>query len=477
LDGGRGQAQGHTGFSPALRCLIRQWGALEPWIATDNAEHRHSDHTLTALRDVVVPRRESVSVNGSFGDWSPITVHLDGEISVRDRLIPYKGAMFAVYPGDIVFSKIDARSGAIGMLPATIQKAVVTPEFPVFVADPGKLDSGFVQRVLRTGGFLSDLRSKATGTSGRKRISPESFLDLRVPLPEFTEQQAIVAAYDAALAEAAEKEKAADAAEARATADFGVALGFAPPVPLADRPIFVASFKDLDRWSHEGVLRRITGSVAGTASWPVVRLGDVIADLENGWSPKCLDRPATAKEWGVLKLGAVSSGIYKDVENKALPSQLKPRPALEVRSGEVLISRANIARLVGATTLISETRPHLLLCDKIFRLVWRKPSPITAGFVTEVLRIGDVRRQIESKLTGTSPTMKNISKPSLLSLEFPLPPIDDQRTLIDALNSGRAEAAALRAEAAATRAGAWLAFEASVYATAPDTATNFASSI
>ena len=31
---------------------------------------------------------------------------------------PYKGSMFAVYPGDIVFSKIDARSGAIGMLPA-----------------------------------------------------------------------------------------------------------------------------------------------------------------------------------------------------------------------------------------------------------------------------------------------------------------------------------------------------------------------
>ncbi len=193
---------------------------------------------------MVAPRRESVSVNGSFGDWSPITVHLDGEISVRDRSVPYKGAMFAVYPGDIVFSKIDARSGAIGMLPASIPKAVVTPEFPVFVADPGRLDSGFVQRVLRTGGFLKDLRSRATGTSGRKRISPEAFLDLRVPLPDLAEQRAIVAAYDAALAEAAGKEKAADTAEAEAMVDFEAALGFAPPVPLPDRPIFVASFKD-----------------------------------------------------------------------------------------------------------------------------------------------------------------------------------------------------------------------------------------
>ena len=235
-------------------------------------------------------------------------------------------------------------------------------------------------------------------------------------------------------------------------------------MPLPDRPIFVASFKDLDRWSHDGVLRQITGSAASTASWPRVRLGEVVADLENGWSPKCLDRPATDSEWGVLKLGAVSFGVYDSAENKALPGHLKPRPALEVKRGEVLISRANIARLVGATALISETRPHLLLCDKIFRMVWRKPSPITAEFITEVLRISDVRRQIESKLTGTSPTMKNISKPALLSLEFPLPPPDDQRSLITALKAGRAEASGLRAEAAAARANAWRAFEASVYA-------------
>ena len=92
----------------------------------------------------------------------------------------------------------------------------------------------------------------------------------------------MVDAYEAALADAAAKEKAGNAAETKAMADFEAALGFAPPVPLPDRPLFIASFKDMDRWSHDGVLRRITGSAASTASWPVVRLGDVIADLENG---------------------------------------------------------------------------------------------------------------------------------------------------------------------------------------------------
>jgi type I restriction enzyme S subunit len=417
-----------------------------------------------SLRDVVCPRRETVIVNGELGDWSPITVHLDGEISVRARLAPYKGAMFAAYPGDIVFSKIDARSGAIGMLPATIAKAVVTTEFPVFISNPEKLNSSFVQRVLRTSGFLTALRSQATGTSGRKRITRAAFLDLRVPLPTLDEQRAIVAAYDAAMAEAAAKERAADAAEIEAMADFETALGFAPPVPLPDRPVFVASFKDFDRWSHEGVLRRMVGQATAATDWPMVQLREVVADLENGWSPKCLDRPAEGGEWGVLKLGAVSFGTFDENQNKALPPHQKPRAALEVRDGQVLISRANITRLVGATALVRETRPRLMLCDKIFRVVWREPSPVIPEFITVILRINEVRRQIETELTGTSPTMKNISKPALLSLTFPVPPIDDQRTLITALDTARATAKDLLAEAAAVRAAARLTFEQAVYA-------------
>ena len=219
--------------------------------------------------------------------------------------------MFAAWPGDVVFSRIDARNGAIGVLQESIAKAVVTTEFPVFVPIPDRLDGGFVKRVLRTGHFLAALRRKASGTSGRKRITPDAFADLRIPLPPLDEQRAIVAAHRAALDRAAGLEREADEAEARAMEAFEAALGFGPPAPLPERPVFIASFKDLDRWSHEGILRRIAGGGTAQASpYPTVQLRDVIADLENGWSPKCHDRPAEPDEWGVLKLGAVSFGVF-----------------------------------------------------------------------------------------------------------------------------------------------------------------------
>ena len=163
--------------------------------------------------------------------------------------------MFAAWPGDVVFSRIDARNGAIGVLQESIARAVVTTEFPVFVPVPDRLDGGFVKLVLRTGHFLAALRRKASGTSGRKRITPDAFADLRIPLPPLDEQRAIVAAHRAALDRAADLEREADEAEARAMEAFETALGFGPPAPLPERPVFIASFKHLDRWSHEGILR------------------------------------------------------------------------------------------------------------------------------------------------------------------------------------------------------------------------------
>ncbi|MBF0394791.1 MAG: restriction endonuclease subunit S, partial [Alphaproteobacteria bacterium] len=216
-----------------------------------------------------------MAVNRSFGDWTPITVHLTGEISARDRSVPYKGAMFAVHPGDIVFSKIDARSGAIGILPPEIAKAIVTPEFPVFIPDPYRLDGEFVKLMLRTGGFLSALRAKASGTSGRKRITPEAFLGLRIPLPSLAEQQAIVAAYRAAVDHAAELAREAEATEAKAVKAFESALGFGPAAPLPDRRVFVASFKDLDRWSHEGILRSILHTEEPAPKFAPALLGSI----------------------------------------------------------------------------------------------------------------------------------------------------------------------------------------------------------
>ena len=61
--------------------------------------------------------------------------------------------------------------------------------------------------------------------------------------------------------------------------------------------------------------------------------------------------------------------------------------------------------------------------------------------------------------------MKNISKPALLDIRFPLPDLPEQQRLVDEIGASRAEAAAKRTEAAALRQSAWEQFEAAPFTT------------
>lgn len=394
-------------------------------------------------------------------------VTFGGELFLRDEKAKrgYKGPLFEALPGDLIISKIRVGQGSFCVVGDTLEHVAVSPEYPVYAPDPAKIDRDYLAMVIRTPEFMAELTGKASGNTTKRRIRPEFFETRRIPLPPLPEQQAIVAAWRAALDHAAALEREAAETEAKAALAFESALGFAPPTSLPDRPVFVANFKDIERWSHEGILRRLVDGDTNHASpWPMVKLGDVIADLENGWSPNCLSRPAEPGEWGVLKLGAVSFGLFNEMENKALPKHLKPRPELEVKTGQILISRANVTRLVGAISMIAVTRDKLMLCDKIFRVVPLDPAPVDPVFLTEVLRLPDLRRQIESKLTGTSPTMKNISKPALLGLTFPLPPVTEQQKMVQALTDARASGVQKREDAAKARAKAWTDFETAVYA-------------
>ena len=450
-----------------MMARICQWRELERWLPDGAATWEVSCAQLP-LGDLLKRRLEAVDADG-FGSCTPITIHFDGSVVPRDRREAFKGAMFAAHPGDLVYSKIDVRNGAIGLVPDSMEKAVVTAEYPIHTPDAKQVEPKYLALLLRSPNFKALLKSAASGTSGRKRVNAESFEELEIPLPELTEQRALVRAYEKALARAGELDREAGKIEEGGNQEFAAALGLVPPPDLPRRPAQVARFKDIDRWSHEGILDKALLSAGGRPAerFPLVALGDVVADLSNGWSPQCLDQPASAEEWGVLKVGAVSFGEFDEKQNKALPPALEADPRLEVRPGDVLISRANVIRLVGACAIVRKTRPKLMLCDKIFRVEFGHTPQVDAEFLAEVLKTGSVRQQIEAGATGTSPTMKNISKPSLLELTFPLPNgaggLKQQTGLVRALRGAREKAASRRQQAAKLREAAWTDFLTAIF--------------
>ncbi|GMQ55204.1 restriction endonuclease subunit S [Halopseudomonas aestusnigri] len=163
-------------------------------------------------------------------------------------------------------------------------------------------------------------------------------------------------------------------------------------------------------------------------NWTWSRLGNLVIESGAGWSPSCEPRPRKANEWGVLKVSAVSWGIYQPEENKALPASLEARPEHEVAEGDFLVSRANTAELVARSVVVETTPAHLMLSDKIVRL---KLTTLCERHYANLANSSPLARYYYSRVAGgTSSSMKNVSREQILSLPLALPPLAEQHRIV-----------------------------------------------
>ncbi|WP_027600718.1 MULTISPECIES: restriction endonuclease subunit S [Pseudomonas] len=220
-----------------------------------------------------------------------LTIRFDGSIEPREpvRIKDVKGRLFRVYTGDVVFSKIDVRNGAIGLAPNGIDCMCVTSEFPVYSVDFQRTDSEYVKLLFRTEAFKKLLNSMISGASGRKRIQPTQLEGVKVPIPALPIQQKIVAHWEAAKLERA----AADTALSdlvlelhswlvKQTKDFG---------QVTRSKVFLANYENTQQWDVKA------GRAAAfiTANPNFIRLGDYTEECAETVRP--WDEPE--KEWPI----------------------------------------------------------------------------------------------------------------------------------------------------------------------------------
>jgi type I restriction enzyme, S subunit len=177
--------------------------------------------------------------------------------------------------------------------------------------------------------------------------------------------------------------------------------------------------------------------------WPALRFRRALLRLEQGWSPSCHARVADGDEWGVLKAGCVNGGRFVETEHKALPAEESPLPELEVRPGDLLMSRANTRELLGSVALVPEGgRARLLLCDKLFRISVDE-RVFDKRFLVYAMAAAGVRAQLEAAATGSSASMQNIGQASVKDLLLPAPSVTTQRAVTDLLDRNTAAIDAL----------------------------------
>lgn len=160
--------------------------------------------------------------------------------------------------------------------------------------------------------------------------------------------------------------------------------------------------------------------------WPLATIGDVLQRIETG---KNVMAGSGRSPFRILKVSAVTSGIYNEQESKPAPDNFEPDARSIVRVGDFLFSRANTAELVGATAIVNASDGLTLLPDKLWRLVWSER--VDATYMLGVLQNRTVRAAISREASGTSASMRNVSQGKLLGIRFPLAPPELQRIYAD----------------------------------------------
>ncbi len=149
-------------------------------------------------------------------EYKEITIRLWGKgVIERGRIsgAAVNGRRFIARKNQFIASRIDARNGAMGVVPEFLDGGLVTNDFPLFEVNQELLEPQYMGWLCRTPAFVELCARASEGTTNRVRLKESEFLKLRIQIPDTKEQKKIVARIDAVQ----QKLKAAD--ELRASID------------------------------------------------------------------------------------------------------------------------------------------------------------------------------------------------------------------------------------------------------------------
>ena len=335
-------------------------------------------------------------------EYREISVRLWGKgVVERGRVTgsQLSGRRFVARAGDFIISRIDARNGASGLVPQSLDGALVTNDFPLFKIDDEQLSPGFLEWLSRTAAFVDLCKRASEGTTNRVRLSEERFLALEIPLPPLAEQRRVVARIEELAAEIREarslRHEAAEEAEAM-MASAGA------------------------KW------------FAAKPGWQVKQVGDFCEPPQYGYTESASQERIGPR---FLRITDIQDGR---VNWESVPFCRCPDPAKYLLKPDDLV----FAR-TGATTgksFVIRDCPEAVFASYLIRL--RVRDAVSVNYLYRYFQSPSYWEQIADEKKGTGQPNLNGSK--LEKIKVPIAPPPEQRRIVAELDALQAQVDALK---------------------------------
>lgn len=306
-----------------------------------------------------------------------------------------------VEKGDVIVSMTRPNLNAVALIGEQHNGCIASTGFDVL--KPIEVDPRWIFSAVRSARFVDAMCEKVQGAL-YPAVKSADIREHEIPLPPLAEQTLIAQKLDELLAQV-------DTLKARLDAIPALLKRFRQSVLAA---------------AVSGRLTSTSESLTFPASWKIVPLTTVLQDLRYGTAQKC-DYNGGAV--GVLRIPNIGDREITLNDLKSSDFSEAEINKLSLQEGDILIIRSNgSVDLVGKSAVVGNKEAGLLFAGYLIRLRLDRDQALPA-YVNFWLKSPTVRQVIEQTARSTS-GVNNINSEEIKSLEFTMPPLDEQTEIV-----------------------------------------------
>ena len=311
---------------------------------------------------------------------------------------------FLVSKGQFILSKIDARNGAMGIIPAELDGAIVTQDFLPYDIDTTQVNPQYFVLVCTTKQFIAFCQSCSSGTTNRQRVDEPQFLNIKVPVPSLEEQNELVEEYNKAITKIVDTENTINTLKKSIDRYICDVLGYnaiKTNTNKIKRLLSTYHYKDLGRWDIFNLNYEVQSEV-----YPTTILKDiVVAKPKYGASYKTIHKVSDVRyiritdinEDGTLNEDIVSADGY---DNQYL-----------LQDGDFLIARSG--NTVGKTFLYQSDIGKAIYAGYLIKFVLT-PDLINPKYLLFYTKSSIYKRWINSNMRVSAQHGYNTLPPDMI---------------------------------------------------------------
>ncbi len=360
--------------------------------------------------------------------------------------------------GQFVFSKIDARNGAFGIIPEQLKNAIVTNDFPLFNIDSKRVNAQFLVLIATTPQFIQFAQSCSSGTTNRQRIDIDLFLEQKIPLPTLDEQNRLIDNYNQKIAQAEQQEAQTSILEHSIEEYLFEQLGVDKFEELEkNKGLRLLNYVDIENWSTNN--RDIDKYRSKTYKTTSIVKDNLLADfISRGKSPKYgngTHRILNQKcnRWNELDLTftkSVSDDWFKKVDSTFF-----------TKEGDVLVNSTGEGT-IGRSTYISKNHEGLMF-DSHLLLLRANKLQLDAEFYTYLFNSVYGQSQVNDFKSAQTTKQTELGISNLRKIVFPLPPLPIQQEIANHISALKQQIKHLKEQAQQNRQDAIIDFEKEIF--------------